>query len=153
MMRLIGRHRVILISDEEKLSSPPSSSSSTNVDGIMIARGALYKPWIFTEIKEQRDWDISSSERFDILRRFSNYGLEHWGSDTQGVETTRKFLLEWLSFFYRYIPVGVLERVPHRLNERAPPYIGRNDLETLMASPVATGQYIWNQVSYVRNCR
>lgn len=106
----------------------------TGVSGIMLARGALIKPWIFTEIKERRDWDISSSERLDVLRDFSNYGLEHWGSDTQGLEKTRNFMLEWLSFMCRYVPVGLLERVPQKINERPPYYMGRDYLESLMAS-------------------
>lgn len=104
------------------------------IQGVMIGRGALIKPWIFTEIKEQKLWDIRSSERFDILKKYTNYGLEHWGSDTQGVENTRRFMLEWLSFLYRYVPVGLLERPPQKINERPPSYFGRDDLETIMAS-------------------
>ncbi|CAI9540559.1 unnamed protein product [Staurois parvus] len=109
-------------------------SLQTGVSGIMLARGALVKPWLFTEIKEQRHWDISSSERFDILREFTNHGMEHWGSDTPGVEKTRRFMLEWLSFLCRYIPVGLLERLPQKINERPPYYMGRDHMETLMAS-------------------
>ena len=37
-------------------------------------------------------------------------------------------------YFYRYIPVGLLEQPPQRINEKPPSFIGRNDLETLMAS-------------------
>ncbi|XP_069945942.1 tRNA-dihydrouridine(47) synthase [NAD(P)(+)]-like isoform X1 [Cherax quadricarinatus] len=105
----------------------------SKVAGIMIGRGALIKPWIFKEIKEQRHWDISSSERFDMLKNYVNYGLEHWGSDTEGIEKTRRFLLEWLSFLHRYIPVGLLEQT-QKINQRPLAYYGRNDLETMMAS-------------------
>lgn len=105
-----------------------------HISGVMIGRGALIKPWLFKEIKEQKAFDISSSERLDMMKRYVNYGLEHWGSDVKGVENTRKFFLEWQSFMYRYVPHGLLERPPQRINERPDTYRGRDHLETLMAS-------------------
>jgi tRNA-dihydrouridine synthase 3 len=62
----------------------------------MIARGALIKPWIFEEIKGQRDWDISGSERLDILKDYCAKGLEHWGSDSK-VRTKRSREIDWTS--------------------------------------------------------
>ncbi|KZT59268.1 FMN-linked oxidoreductase [Calocera cornea HHB12733] len=107
---------------------------ASGVDGVMVARGALIKPWIFTEIKERREWDISSRERLDIVRQLCEYGLTHWGTDTAGVNTTRRYVCEALSFQHRYIPIGLLERPIGMLNERAPAYHGRDELETLLAS-------------------
>lgn len=111
----------------------------------MLARGALIKPWLPTEIKERRHWDISSTERLEMLKDFVRFGLTHWGSDQQGVDNTRRFLLEWLSFLYRYVPVGLLEVVPQQMNQRPPAVMkGRDDLETLFLSPHS---YDWVKIS------
>ncbi|CAD7973817.1 unnamed protein product [Amoebophrya sp. A25] len=109
------------------------------VDSVMIGRGALIKPWVFREIAEQRHIDLSATERLDMIKKYCQYGLEHWGSDERGRDTTRRFLLEWLSFFHRYIPIGMLEREHYGetvINWRPPRgAFGRDDLETLLMSP------------------
>jgi tRNA-dihydrouridine synthase 3 len=128
MVPLIGGGDILNWEDVEE------HRSKHGVDSFMIGRGALIKPWLFTEIKEKRHWDISASERFDMLRNFTNYGLDHWGSDARGVETTRRFLLEWLSFTCRYVPIGLLEQMPPKLNWRPRTYIGRSDMETKLGS-------------------
>lgn len=52
----------------------------------------------------------------------------HFGTDTAGVNTTRRYLCEALSFQHRYVPVGLLERLPGRINDRAPAFRGRDEL-------------------------
>lgn len=104
------------------------------VDTVMIGRGALIKPWLFEEIEKGQYLDKSSSERLTYIEKFVRYGLEAWGSDELGIGFTRRFLLEWLSFAHRYVPIGLLEYLPASLNDRPPAYKGRDEMETLMAS-------------------
>eukprot|EP00027_Filamoeba_sp_ATCC50430_P019546 CAMPEP_0168540028 /NCGR_PEP_ID=MMETSP0413-20121227/56_1 /TAXON_ID=136452 /ORGANISM="Filamoeba nolandi, Strain NC-AS-23-1" /LENGTH=403 /DNA_ID=CAMNT_0008569731 /DNA_START=131 /DNA_END=1343 /DNA_ORIENTATION=+ len=102
---------------------------------VMLARGSINKPWLATEIKERKHWDISAQERLDIVRKYCHYGLDHWGSDTQGVENTRRFFLEWQSFLHRYIPVGLAEVMPPKIKGFKPANIAyRSDLEALLGS-------------------
>ena len=127
---VIGNGDIFSFTDyEEKIAREGISNTA------MLARGALIKPWLPTEIKEQRHWDISASERLEMLKTFVKFGLEHWGSDDLGVNHTRRFLLEWLSFLHRYVPVGLLEVLPQQMNQRPPVNMcGRSDLETLFLS-------------------
>mmetsp|Transcript_34312 Transcript_34312/g.82648 ORF Transcript_34312/g.82648 Transcript_34312/m.82648 type:complete len:650 (-) Transcript_34312:212-2161(-) len=115
---IIGNGDIFSYRDyEEKVLAHPNLSPTA-----MLGRGALIKPWLPTEIKEKRDWDISASERLDMLKEFVKFGLEHWGTDQQGVNKTRRFLLEWLSFLHRYVPVGLIEVLPQKMNMRPPVY-------------------------------
>ena len=113
--------------------------ASTSCHSLMIARGALIKPWIFSELSNPNTQDMgptdpSSSERLEHISNFVKFGLAHWGSDARGVSTTRRFLLEHLSFTHRYVPVGLLEYLPPELNDRAPRFRARNDMEQVLAS-------------------
>jgi tRNA-dihydrouridine synthase 3 len=129
---IIGNGDIMSYTDyEEKVEK-----SEGLVSCAMLARGALIKPWLPTEIKERRHWDISATERLDILKDFVRFGLLHWGSDQQGVNNCRRFLLEWLSFLHRYVPVAFLEQPgPQKMNQRPPKFMcGRSDLETLLMS-------------------
>ncbi|GMM34314.1 tRNA dihydrouridine synthase [Saccharomycopsis crataegensis] len=110
------------------------TAEGTGIDTVMVARGALIKPWLFDEISAGQYLDKSASERLDIIKQYSEFAINHWGSDEYGVNLSRRFLCEWLSFTYRYIPVGILERLPNQINERPPKWKGRNELETLLAS-------------------
>ena len=122
--------------------------TKSNVDSCMIARGALIKPWIFEEIATNQHLDKSASERLGYIEQFVRNGLEYWGSDEFGVGTTRKFLLEWLSFSCRYVPIGILEHLPPKFGDRPPAFRGRSELETLLSS----GNYKdWIKIRYV--CR
>jgi tRNA-dihydrouridine synthase 3 len=56
----------------------------------------------------------------------------HFGTDTAGVNTTRRYLCEALSFQYRYVPLGILEVLPSRINDRPPVFRGRNELGMCM---------------------
>ena len=106
----------------------------TGIDTVMIARGALIKPWIFEEIESQQYLDKSATERLEIIKNYSNFALQHWGTDEFGINTSRRFLCEFLSFTYRYLPIGILDKLPPKLNERPPKWRGRNELETLLGS-------------------
>lgn len=103
------------------------------MDSIMVARGALIKPWIFEEIDAQQSLDKTSGERMQILEKYLKFAMDHWGTDEYGLNQCRRFFLEFMSFFHRYIPVGILSR-QNKLNERPPVFQGRDELETLLSS-------------------
>jgi tRNA-dihydrouridine synthase 3 len=121
---------------------------NAKVDSVMVARGALVKPWIFEEIEKGQYLDKSASERLTYVEKFAKYGLQTWGSDELGIGTTRRFLMEWLSFAHRYVPIGLLEHLPPNIQDRPPRFHGRNDLETLMASD---NYKDWTKITYVEN--
>ena len=75
----------------------------TGCTGVMTARGALIKPWLFREATEG-DLDPTGDERLGMYRRYVALAKEHWGADEHGVGRIREFLLWHLGFWCRYAP-------------------------------------------------
>lgn len=72
---------------------------------VMLARGALIKPWLFREIAEERAWEPNAEERLALYRRFAGYLKEHFRDDEKGRTRAMRFLPWHLGFFCRYRPL------------------------------------------------
>ena len=77
----------------------------TGCAGVMLARGALIKPWLFREIAEERDIVLDFHQRANLLRRYRALALAHFGDDERGRLRVSEFLHWHLDFFNRYRPV------------------------------------------------
>lgn len=98
---------------------------------VMSARGALIKPWIFSEL-DRGYWDITADERVGLYRRYVALALAHWGDDDHGRERVRDFLRWHVGFWCRYVPRradGTWPSMQHREVLESP----RSPLEGLLA--------------------
>lgn len=69
--------------------------------GVMTARGALIKPWIFREAVEGYR-DVSETDRVAVYRRYAALARSHWGTDGHGLARVREFVRWHLDFWCRY---------------------------------------------------
>jgi tRNA-dihydrouridine synthase 3 len=109
--------------------------------GVMVARAALIKPWIFREATRGY-WDISAEERIALYRRYVMLAREHWGEDEHGLARIRTFVKWHMAFWCRYAPRlsdGSYPTMQHRLAEVE----SRSPLEALLArNDAAAADYL-----------
>ena len=110
----------------------------SGVTSVMLARGALIKPWLFREIREGQTWLPTAEERFSVIWRFVELLREHFFDDERGRRRALRFLPWHLNFFCRYRPLPEAEfeersREHPLLQSRLPMPEGASPLERLLA--------------------
>jgi tRNA-dihydrouridine synthase 3 len=109
---------------------------------VMIARGALIKPWIFAE-STRGYWDITADERLAIYRRYVALGREHWSNpaaaddagtplDDYGRTRLREFVRWHAGFWCRYVPQRADGTWPS-MQHREAGFVPRSPLESLLS--------------------
>lgn len=112
--------------------------------GVMVARGALIKPWIFGEATDGYR-HLSGDERITLFRRYVALAIEHWGDDEHGQERVGQFLRWHLDFWRRYAPRRGDGSYPS-MQEREPDDAEWSPLERLLARPDEAA------TSYIADC-
>jgi tRNA-dihydrouridine synthase 3 len=107
------------------------------VRSVMLARGALIKPWLFREIREDRGWLPTPAERFDVIWRLRELLFEHFSGDERGRVRSLRFLTWHLNFLCRYQAFpeeafGAQSREHPLLQTRMPGDSASSPLESLL---------------------
>jgi tRNA-dihydrouridine synthase 3 len=114
-------------------------------DGVMVARAALIKPWIFREAASGY-WHITAAERVALYRRYVTLATVHWGADEHGLTRVRTFLRWHVDFWRRYEsqrPDGTFPTMQHREGANSV----RSPLDTLLArSDDAALEYVTDRL-------
>ena len=103
---VIGNGDILTHVDAERVRAASGCAA------VMLARGALIKPWLFREIAEGRDHLLDADARLDLLRRYRSLALAHFRDDERGRRNVRSFLHWHLDFFSRYRPVAATAHEP-----------------------------------------
>ncbi|MBA2355738.1 MAG: tRNA dihydrouridine synthase [Luteitalea sp.] len=112
----------------------------SGVQSVMIARGALIKPWIFAEATGQ-PVDDSPEGRLAVYRRYVALAREHFGDDERGLTRLRPFVVWHLGFWCRFVP-RLEDGTYVPMQERAQFLAPRTPLEALLARP-EPGVHAW----------
>ena len=112
----------------------------SGVTSLMLARGALIKPWLFREIREGRSLFPTPEERLELLWRFVALLRDHFGDSEGARRRVLRFLAWHLGFFCRYRPLPeerFLEasRAHPLLQTRLPEDAEVSPLELLLRDP------------------
>ena len=109
-----------------------AATARSGCAGVMVARGALIKPWIFREAREGRAWHISGEERVALGRRYVDLSTAHWGDDQHGRTRVREFLRWHLGFWCRYRPPRADGTFP-TMQARDEGFVPETPLDALLA--------------------
>jgi tRNA-dihydrouridine synthase 3 len=109
--QLVAERSIPVIGNGDILTHYEAASrqQESGCASVMVARGALIKPWIFREITERADWQPTALERIGLYRRLAVYMKEHFRDDERGHERAMRFLPWHFGFFWRYRPLPEAE--------------------------------------------
>jgi tRNA-dihydrouridine synthase 3 len=122
---VIGNGDILFPRDAE------SARQRSGCAAVMVARGALIKPWIFREVQEGYR-DVSPEERLTLYRRYVALALEHWGEDDRGRAQVVEFTRWHAGFWCRYAPRRPDGTWP-AMQEREAMTFARSPLEVFLA--------------------
>lgn len=110
--------------------------------GVMIARAALIKPWIFREIARDADEDPAPTERLAVYARYVQLAREHFGTDERGDRRVREFVLWHLGFWCRHVPRRADGTYP-AMQEREERFEPRSEEEALLSRNDPAAHEYW----------